>query len=115
MICPICNCQMQELKLDQPCQDGPNKKFEFYCKKHGDYELKLETYYIRDCKGCVPAAIGPWHQIITPAFALNWFEHEQQISVYRISSAQLFLREQNKSLQDFLNLYHRLNNLKVFL
>lgn len=111
MNCPICNCQMQELKW----ADGARNKFELYCKKHGDYELKQEAYYIRDCEGCVPAAIGPWHQIITPAFALNWFEYEQQISVYKVYSEQLFLQEQNKSLIDFLNLYHRLNNLKVFI
>ena len=111
MNCPLCQEQMYEVKWNYA---SVKNKFEFVCKKHGDYDLKMEAYYVRDCIDFKPLAIGPWHQIITPGFALNWFEYEKEISAYKIHE-NLFLQESNKSLQDFLNLYYRLNNLKVFL
>jgi len=98
MNCPLCNKEMHTQYANN-----------FHC-------FTLHKYYIRDGNSyaITKSKKGPWHQIIMPPFAIDFFEGDQEILVYKLGGG-LFLREENKSLQDFLNLYHRLDNLKAFL
>ena len=110
MNCPLCNEEMDEPTLT-------SVKFSCDWVLYEYYETNYHSYYIRESH--VPN--GPWHQIITSSFILNWFEKTKEISIYKVGGSNitidntLFLKENNKSLQDLVNLYHRLNNLKVFL